>query len=329
MHQREREFHVARLSDVDVVKGLITLRAQLDIYNDFMQDSGGKLGVSNWKNVNQEVVVLYADLDVLIEKSGLSESQTALLKLVGSGLEVSDVAYMLGVDEKLVSKSINAACRRIVRHNNRDWSLWAHFTYIKSEWKKCRGCGEIYPRLESFFRTNSNAKDGHRNVCILCENKHFGGKSAENAVPNPVGEEINNFDSKPKDKVKVKKKKKKSRAKNNNKPNGMKLILPDGTKTILPNTKDMERRKLVVDDILNTHKKYFELNWDSDRIKICLDVLGYYLCKPVTDEHVDDGILSGYKMNEMKEGSKKHLTFSSMSRRQRATLGLLDFDDEE
>lgn len=319
-----------------MVKGLITLRAQLDIYNDFMQDSGGKLSVSNWKNVNQEVVVLFADMDVLIEKSQLLQDQNALVKLLGSGLEMEDVANLLGLEVRRVERCVDKLCRKIVEQNNIEWSTWAHLNHIASEWKTCRICEETYPATEKFFYKEERNVDGLRNECASCKKQvekdnylTVGRKVAENAVPNPVGEEINNFDSKPKDKVKVKKKKKKSRAKNNNKPNGMKLILPDGTKTILPNTKDIVRRKLVVDDILNTYKNYFELNWDSDRIKICLDVLGYYLCKPVTDENVDDGILSGYKMNEMKEGSKKHITFSSMSRRQRATLGLLDFDDDE
>jgi len=329
IYKREREFHFTRLSDVDVVKGLITLKAQLDIYNDFMQDSGGKLGVSNFKNVNQEIVVLFSDLDILIEKAKLIDNQSALVKLLGSGLMVEDIAELLMVETRRIDRSVDKICRKIIEQNNMEWLRWVHMNYIESEWKTCRVCGEQYPATEMFFHKHDGNEDGLRNDCVVCKRRNrrdnycsLGTKMAENEFPSRIIEGLNDFTPKPK-KVKEKKKKPTRAAKE---PEGMKLILPDGTKTILPNTKDVVKRKMVVDEILEKYKRHIEAGWDDDRVRVCLDVLGYYLCKP-TEENVDTGILSRYKMREMNDGSRKHITFSSLSKRQRAALGLLDFDD--
>ncbi len=315
---------------MDVVKGLMILRAQLDIYNDFLQDTDGKLSANNWQNVNQEIVVMFADFDALIEKTELSRAQNALVKMLGSGLSTGDIAELLGLNVRRIDRSIGKLCRKVTKRNNVDWLKWAYMNYIKSEWKICRVCEEQYPANEKFFHKHEDNDGGLRNDCANCFRKskqeNFSvRKVVKNTSPSTISRGANNLSIKT---PKKKQKKRKTHKQNHHNLNGTGIVLPDGNKVVLPHTNNIDIRKIIVEAILDKYKDHIEQSWDGDTVKTCLDVMGYYLCKP-TKENTNINILSKYKMNEMKDGSRKHITFSSLSRRQRVLLGLVDIDDDE
>lgn len=333
IYKREREFHASTLSDVDAVKGLITLRAQLDIYNDLMHDGGGRLGACNWKNVNQEVVALYADLDMLMVKVKFAEGEQALIDTLMSGITVEDVSYMLGIEPRRIERLLDKICRKIVEYNHAAWLKWAYVHYIKCEWKGCIICGEQYPATLQFFYAKNDDSDGLRGACVLCtkrkrgENYLSATKVAKNASASSIVEGINIFEVNAGKSIKKKpapRKKAKSAQ-----GHDTKVFLPDGTKVMLPHNNDFEQRKLIVDGILAKYNYYFTELWEHIKTKSCLDALSTYLCKQDVEPCRADEILSGYKAREMREGSRKHVTFSGLSKKQRFTLGLLDIDDGE
>lgn len=116
---------------------------------------------------------------------------------------------------------------------------------------------------------------------------------------------------------------------NGNKRGSIKVILPDGLKPSLSFNHSDEEKIVIVNEILEEYRNYFNEFWYSDSVKKCLDVLAYYLCTTGNGGERDKDVLSKYKMNEMREGSRKHTTFSALSSAQKAALGLIDVPDED
>ena len=181
VHQGEREFQAVSFSDFDAIKGLLVLRYKLDIYNDFLEPRT-IVSPSDWGNVKQELICLYADLDVLIAKSGLREGQKALLEMLRCGFAMQDIAEYRGIELRVLNRELNKICRMIVEYHNTQWISHMHFTYIQTDWKTCRICGESYPLSERFFRVDVKGKDGYRNDCIRCHNSFFVEKVVNNDV---------------------------------------------------------------------------------------------------------------------------------------------------
>lgn len=169
LHQGDREFQAVSFSDFDVIKGLLVLRHKLDIYNDFLEQRD-VISSSDWGNVKQELICLYADLDTLILKSGLTEGQKALLEMLRCGFVMQDIVDYRGIELRVLNRELNKICRRIVEYHNTQWVSHMHFTYIRTDWKTCRGCGESYPLSERFFNKNEFGKDGFRTDCVNCYN---------------------------------------------------------------------------------------------------------------------------------------------------------------
>ena len=333
IHQGEREFHVVSLSNFDVVKGLLELRHVLDIYNDFLEQKNIlSANGSKWYKVNQEIICLYADLDNLISKCSLQEGQVALLESIRCGFTTDDIAHFMGEEKRRLNRALNKICRVITEYHKTEWLTWINFNFFKTEWKQCRMCGESYPVSEKFFHKDDTCKDGYRTECSYC---HKIDRRIDSSVqfltfshaPDPLSEgTFNKMNNSKKKKLKPKKKRKK----NTPRKATLKILLPDGTKTQLDCSLPYEEKKTIVDDIISEYTSYFEHNWDSDKTKKCLDMLGYYLMKePPTKKQEEFPILSKYKMTEMNEGSKCHTTFSSLSKQQKIMLGLVDIDDSD
>lgn len=100
----------------------------------------------------------------------------------------------------------------------------------------------------------------------------------------------------------------------------------------------IEKRKQVVENILQeqiefynqqmTVEEYFRKTWYKSPTKTCLDIIGYYLTKDNTSTE-DKEILSNHKQKEMEKGSKRHVTFSGLSKKNAVRLGISDFDDSD
>lgn len=75
-----------------------------------------------------------------------------------------------------------------------------------------------------------------------------------------------------------------------------------------------------------TVEEYFRYTWTKSTTKTCMDIIGYYLTKGNT-EGEDREVMSHKKAEEMRKGSKRHTTFSSMDYNRQVEFGLIDTDD--
>jgi hypothetical protein len=166
INKNERQYQLANFSDIEVVKGLLLLRHKLDRY-DCLEETR-VLDAGSYTELNQQLIILYADLDVLIDKCQFGESQLALLKLLQAGLTFEDIESFVAVTAKNSRRAFNSICKRIVQQNNEDWIIWATFNHIPSEWKTCSKCGESLPLNERFFNKKDDSKDGFRSICSKC-----------------------------------------------------------------------------------------------------------------------------------------------------------------
>jgi hypothetical protein len=166
INKNERQYQLANFSDIEVVKGLVLLRNRLDKY--YRKEPVYPIEAGGYQELNQELIVLYADLDSLIERARLSKPQRTLIKLMQNGMTVEDIEFYIGTPAADVMKAVNLICRRLVEQNNEDWLVWANLNYISTEWKTCTKCGESLPATEIFFFKGDAYKDGIRSECRKC-----------------------------------------------------------------------------------------------------------------------------------------------------------------
>lgn len=168
IHKEERQYHNISFSDIDVIKGLLLFRHKLDLFNRYGEDPN-QMDAAYWKNVNQEAIVLYADLDVLISKCNFSPSQMAVLNLIGYGFEFDDISDYVGIEVKRIRSIFNSCCKRILQHNNRDWMTTIYLNRYATNWKTCRVCKKSLPLNDKFFRQREEMADGFYNECKICK----------------------------------------------------------------------------------------------------------------------------------------------------------------
>lgn len=169
IHRHEYEYRNVTLSNTESVLGLIALRSRLDKYYNYgIKDD--PFSASNWKDVNQELIALYADLDGLIDRAGLNESELAIVHALELGYNFLELADMLGVDVRVVATRCRGVARKIAGRNNREWAMWVNFNYVKTDWKQCRICGDLLPLNERHFNEQLDMDDGFRNECRECLN---------------------------------------------------------------------------------------------------------------------------------------------------------------
>lgn len=76
--------------------------------------------------LNEDVLCLYTDLDSLIERCGLSASESETVKYVMEGYSLADIAEQYGKARQTVEIFFNRAVKKIVRQNNADWEKTHH-----------------------------------------------------------------------------------------------------------------------------------------------------------------------------------------------------------
>lgn len=117
----------------------------------------------------------------------------------------------------------------------------------------------------------------------------------------------------------------------------MKLHLPH-KKVSLDSQLSYEGRNLFIHQLLEeeiefrdsnmTVEEYFRFTWDKSHTKTCMDIIAYYLTKG-NIEGEDREVMSHKKAEEMRKGSKRHTTFSSMDYDKQTEFGLVDIDDSD
>lgn len=106
--KREREYEYLTLSDENVVRYLILYRS--------------KLIESNRYAVNQELIALYASLDMIIQLCNFKKKQLRLLELLFLGYTIYDVCKLnIGYKKSATYDLFDRIVARIVRKNNDLW----------------------------------------------------------------------------------------------------------------------------------------------------------------------------------------------------------------
>ena len=71
--------------------------------------------------LNEDVLCIYADLDSLIERAGLSEQERLTIDLLMQGYVLGDIAEYYGKSRQNFEILLKRAAKKIVRRNNADW----------------------------------------------------------------------------------------------------------------------------------------------------------------------------------------------------------------
>lgn len=121
IHKKEREYESLTLSDRNVVKYLILYRSKVDVaYN-----ANTNINIEQAGDVfefNQELIALYASLDVLIEKCNFREKQSKLLKLIFDGNTILDICSMdIGYTRSATYELFDRMINKILEMNHEMW----------------------------------------------------------------------------------------------------------------------------------------------------------------------------------------------------------------
>ena len=87
-----------------------------------------------------------------------------------------------------------------------------------------------------------------------------------------------------------------------------------------------KRKKQWIKAILHFYNDYFYSNWESNKVIVCLEIMGNYLYH--TRKKVDKYAISKKKMKQMIKGNKFYVNFSNLSNESKFLLGLVDTDEE-
>lgn len=171
IHRAEREFNNLNLSDINVVKYLLIYRDKVDIYMDAEIDRHyNNAGVA--KNVNQELIHLYAALDMLIKSCGFNSEQLELIRKVSIGYTFKDIAEMSSeapATPQNVKRRFETICKTIVSMNNEVWLVWVSKNKLEESLKNCNKCKKKLPMTDKFFGKDIRNIDGFKGICKNCE----------------------------------------------------------------------------------------------------------------------------------------------------------------
>lgn len=67
------------------------------------------------------MICIYADLDSLIERAGLSDAERVTVGYMMQGYGLSDIAAHFGKTRQSLEILFKRAVKKIVRQNNKDW----------------------------------------------------------------------------------------------------------------------------------------------------------------------------------------------------------------
>lgn len=84
--------------------------------------------------LNEDVLCIYADLDSLIERSGLSEQERLTVDLLMKGYALPDIAEHYGKSRQNFEILLRRAVKKIVKRNNSDWEEFTGARLDDGEW---------------------------------------------------------------------------------------------------------------------------------------------------------------------------------------------------
>ncbi|MFQ3543625.1 hypothetical protein Q7A53_06020 [Halobacillus rhizosphaerae] len=120
LFKSEREFSPLTLSDDNVVKYLLLYRSKIDIsYGANTNINFNQAG--DMYEFNQEIIALYASLDVLIGKIEIKNKDREFLNLVLNGYSITDIIEEYDFAQKTAYRTLKRIIMKIVEANNQDW----------------------------------------------------------------------------------------------------------------------------------------------------------------------------------------------------------------
>lgn len=84
--------------------------------------------------LNEDVLCVYADLDSLIARAGLSDQERLTVDLLMKGYVLSDIAEHYGKSRQNFEILLKRACKKIVKRNNADWEECTGGRIDDGEW---------------------------------------------------------------------------------------------------------------------------------------------------------------------------------------------------
>ena len=84
--------------------------------------------------LDEDVLCIYADLDSLIDRAGLSASERMTIDLLMQGYVLSDIADNYGKSRQNFEMLFRRAIKKIVKRNNEDWEEYTGGRLDDGEW---------------------------------------------------------------------------------------------------------------------------------------------------------------------------------------------------
>ena len=84
--------------------------------------------------LNEDILCIYADLDSLIERSGLSDQEQLTVNLLMKGYALYDIAEHYGKSRQNFDILFRRAVKKIVKRNNADWEEYTGGRIDDGEW---------------------------------------------------------------------------------------------------------------------------------------------------------------------------------------------------
>ena len=84
--------------------------------------------------LNEDVLCIYADLDSLIERCGLSDQERLIVDLMMKGYLLTDIAEHYGKTRQTFETLLKRAIKKIVKQNNADWEETTGGRIDDGEW---------------------------------------------------------------------------------------------------------------------------------------------------------------------------------------------------
>lgn len=121
IHKKEREYIHLTLSDENVVKYLLIYRSKVDVtYGADINININQAG--DTFEFNQELISLYASLDVIIGKIKMKDKDREFLRLIFEGNSVGDIIEDYDFPRRTAYRTLDRIVERIVDSNDEAWS---------------------------------------------------------------------------------------------------------------------------------------------------------------------------------------------------------------
>ena len=155
-------------------------------------NTGNSFIVTGASPLNQELIVLFADLDRLIEAARLSPTQLRIIQLIQEGYTFDEIEEIASVNRNTLTKRMRTICSAIKNENDRLWRKCTYTNILKLKTKRCSVCKEHLPATDEFFSVDAAKLDMYNSRCKRCRN--IIGKRKRNEMSKNA-HEIENDDS--------------------------------------------------------------------------------------------------------------------------------------